>query len=223
MRSTTASETIRNTSDLWQQAISSTASLAEQSTQLALEFLNSLAGSASSQIGNLSMGNLSMSNLASMMKMPSMQSCCNIPTPCWMPRSAGHVISHVCAGSPASAWIRVTNCGHTTRTITFDDAAKQLVTFSPVSLTLGPMESGEVKATFTPTTTASDCKDGEQSAIVWIHGCKEYYLRWTIKNVRRGVTCSCHEIHIEDCPDYLHHWYDHFYCPRPCATQGQKV
>jgi len=24
------------------------------------------------------------------------------------------------------------------------------------------------------------------------------------------------DIEIEDCPDLIHHWYDHFYCPRPC-------
>jgi hypothetical protein len=25
---------------------------------------------------------------------------------------------------------------------------------------------------------------------------------------------------VEDCPDLLHHWYDHFYCNRPC-THGK--
>jgi len=41
-------------------------------------------------------------------------------------------------------------------------------------------------------------------------------VRWTIKQTSRGGTC-CHEVDIDDGPDYLHHWYDHFYCERPCA------
>jgi hypothetical protein len=24
---------------------------------------------------------------------------------------------------------------------------------------------------------------------------------------------------VEDCPDLIHHWYDHFYCPRPCIEE----
>jgi len=212
MKSTTST-----TSDLLQETISGVASLVEQGAQLTLDLLNGLTNTASASIGRPS-----GSALTSMLKAPSRHSCCKIPPPCWLPRSAGHVVSHVCAGSSASTWISVTNCGMGKRVITFDDAGKGLVTFSPISLTLGPLESGDVKATFTPPATASDCEDGEQTVIVWVHGCKEHYFRWTLKNVRRGVTCSCHEICIEDCPDYLHHWYDHFYCARPCASQGRK-
>ena len=27
------------------------------------------------------------------------------------------------------------------------------------------------------------------------------------------------ELTVEDCPDLVHHWYDHFYCPRPCPNR----
>jgi hypothetical protein len=29
----------------------------------------------------------------------------------------------------------------------------------------------------------------------------------------------CNEVEINDCPDMIHHWYDHFYCHRHCQDQ----
>jgi hypothetical protein len=26
-------------------------------------------------------------------------------------------------------------------------------------------------------------------------------------------------VEVEDCPDLIHHWYDHFYCDRPCTDR----
>jgi hypothetical protein len=36
--------------------------------------------------------------------------------------------------------------------------------------------------------------------------------------VRVGRLCgaSCPEVEVDDCPDNIHHWYDHFYCERGC-------
>jgi hypothetical protein len=31
--------------------------------------------------------------------------------------------------------------------------------------------------------------------------------------------CADTEVEIEDCPDLIHHWYDHFYCERPCPSR----
>lgn len=210
MTNTNPSETLKNTNEFLQQTIGGFADLLEQSAQLSLDLLGAFAGGVSSLGGGSSID-------LSSMKMPSLQSCgCKIPPPCWMPRSAGCVVSHVSPGSSATLRICVTNCGNTQRTISFDDAGKNIVTFNPTSLTLGPMEIGEVTATL-----AAQSGECENSALIWIRGCKEYYVRWTAKTVKRGASCSCHEISIDDCPDYIHHWYDHFYCPRPCAPQRQ--
>jgi hypothetical protein len=27
---------------------------------------------------------------------------------------------------------------------------------------------------------------------------------------------------VDDCPDYQHHWYDHFYCHRHCTQDDQR-
>jgi len=54
-------------------------------------------------------------------------------------------------------------------------------------------------------------------ALVWVDGCRQHFLRWVVSVGGAGIDTS-HEIAIADCPDYRHHWYDHFYCPRPCPS-----
>jgi hypothetical protein len=205
MTSTTTSDTIKNAGNLLQQTITTWTNLLEQSASLSVELLNSITS------------NTKGFDFSSM-KMPMPASCgCKIPPPCWMPQSAGCVVSRVCSGTPAVLCIRVTNCGSTERTISFDDAGKHLVTFQPSALTLGPMETGTVSATLA--SSSSPCESGEQTALVWIRGCKEHYVRWTVQTVKRAGAGCCHEICVEDCLDFIHHWYDHFYCARPCPSQ----
>jgi hypothetical protein len=222
LTSTTASDAIKNAGDLMQQTITTFASLIEQSTSLSLEWLNSLTSNTQG---------FDFSSIKIPTMMPTTSSCgckscgskstsgcgCKIPPPCWMPQSAGCVVSRVCAGTSAALSIRVENCGPDERTITFDDAGKNLVTFQPASLTLGPMETGTVTATLA--SSSSSGEGGEHSVLVWIHGCKEYYIRWTVQTAKRASSVCSHEICIEDCPDFIHHWYDHFYCARPCPPQ----
>jgi hypothetical protein len=210
MTGTTAGDTLRSATDIFQQTITAFSDLIGQSTKLGVDLLNSLAASSSTL-------NLPASlNLSSLTK-PIQPSCgCKIPPPCWMPVSAGMAVSHVCSGSSACLRVRVTNCGPARRDIRFDDGGANRISFSPQTLSLGPMETGVVTATL-PAATASG-QSGDQDVLVWIRGCKEHYVRWTVKTVTRGAECCCHEVSVDDCPDYLHHWYDHFYCPRPCPA-----
>lgn len=146
-----------------------------------------------------------------------MQRCgCEVPPPCWMPKALGDVRSRVCAGGTAVLRLRVTNCGASGRTFEVETAgpdAKE-VKLDPAKLVLGPMERAVVTATIPlPSTAAS----GEQrEALVWIRGCHSHYARWTV--AVGGGSDSCHEIDVEDCPDLVHHWYDHFYCEHPCPA-----
>ena len=58
--------------------------------------------------------------------------------------------------------------------------------------------------------------EGESQKIpVWVRGCKTYVLRWTVETTCTWESC-CQDVRIEDCPDLVHHWYDHFYCDRGC-------
>ena len=109
---------------------------------------------------------------------------------------------------------------HQTRHIVVDTGKTGIpLTVDPPTLTLGPMERGTVVVS--GQIPANTNNGQEFDSLVWVRGCKEYYLRWLITTATRGADC-CHEIEVNDCPDYVHHWYDHFYCHRPCPPQTRK-
>jgi len=140
---------------------------------------------------------------------------CRIPPPCWIPRALGDVVSHVCPGGTATIRIQVTNCTLASRDIKLEPAAKpgKQIKVEPPSLSLGPMERGFFVASMS---VAADAGFGqEDEVLLWIRGCLDHYLRWTVRVAKRGADC-CHEVAVDDCPDFVHHWYDHFYCQRPC-------
>jgi hypothetical protein len=87
----------------------------------------------------------------------------------------------------------------------------------PASLALGPLEEGVV--TLSLAVPAGATKGQTQKSLVWVHGCKDHYFRWTVVAVEAGVVCCAGEVDVEDCPDLIHHWYDHFYCQRPCPNR----
>ena len=142
---------------------------------------------------------------------------CHIPPPCWMPRNLGDVVTPVCPGATATLRIRVTNCTTSPRDIQISPAGKpedvRLIEVKPPSMPVGPMERGVFIVTATIPANANFGQEFE--VLIWVRGCLEHYLRWTIKVAKRGADC-CFEIDVDDCQDYLHHWYDHFYCERPC-------
>ena len=141
-------------------------------------------------------------------------SCCRIPPPCWMPQPLGECTSHV--GQCKSACIRlvVTNCDRVGRVVRIH-SSNTAITVTPSSLSLGPLERGTISVCID---IPPDAANGTRfESVIRIHGCKEYYLRWAVSVGTIGVD-SCHEIAIDDCPDLVHHWYDHFYCARGCWT-----
>jgi hypothetical protein len=139
-------------------------------------------------------------------------SCC-VPPPCWVPQSLCDLTSTACPGGEAMVRFRVTNCGAAPRHIKAE-AGPSGPTLTPGELTLGPMERGFIVASFTVATDAA--KGEEREFILWIRGCQDHFLRWTVK-VAASAACACAEVDVEDCPDLIHHWYDHFYCHRPCV------
>jgi hypothetical protein len=144
------------------------------------------------------------------------KTCCRIPPPCWMPRPLGECISHV--GQCKSACIRfvVTNCDRVSRTVTVEATPKTVsLTMTPPSLTLGPMARGSISVCVA---IGGEVPDGTiYETLIWLRGCHEHFLRWTVSVGTVGLD-SCHEIAVDDCPDLIHHWYDHFYCVRGCST-----
>src|SRR5258708_2086292 len=145
---------------------------------------------------------------------------CEIPPPCWMPLPLCEVVSYGKAGNAASITFVITNHSMTTRVISiFTTTPLTGLTFSATQLSLGPMERGSVEVTYTIPATLPSGPGTE--ILLWIHGCRLHFLRSTIKP--GPVSCgTAYEVCVNDGPEYLHHWYDHFYCPRPCLPD-QKV
>ena len=151
-----------------------------------------------------------ISGLAAML--PRRSCGCDIPPPCWMPVALGRVVSNVCPGGRAMVRLQVTNCSMTPREITAESSAGVAITGSP--LVLGPMVSGTITALIDIPPEANEGPMEER--LLWVHGCRDHFLRWVVRVRSRGLD-SCHEVELEDCPDFTHHWYDHFYCERGCA------
>jgi hypothetical protein len=142
---------------------------------------------------------------------------CHIPPPCWMPQPLGECTSHVSSCSVACVRLVITNCDRVARTVTVraqGDAKKLSVT--PASVTIDPMDCAAVEVCID---IPADAPAGaKHKTIIWVDGCKLHYLVWHVSVGTVGFD-SCHEVEVDDCPDYIHHWYDHFYCARPCSNQ----
>jgi hypothetical protein len=141
---------------------------------------------------------------------------CEIPPPCWAPQPLGEPTTEACPGNKALLRLTITNCGLTGRTIKVS-ATNAAVEVEPASLTLGPMEEGLVAVSLA--VPAGATKGQTQKSLVWIRGCKDYFIRWTVVTAASGASCCATELELEDCPDLIHHWYDHFYCQRPCPNR----
>jgi hypothetical protein len=140
---------------------------------------------------------------------------CHVPPPCWMPRQLGECTSYVGRCSTATLRIVVTNCDRVGRTVRVRTEGVEGLEVDPPTLELGPMHRGTVVLRIK---VPEEAEPGtKHEALVWVEGCNQHVLRWTVK-VGEGMD-SCHEIRVDDCPDYRHHWYDHFYCVRPCMNR----
>ncbi|HXJ03437.1 MAG TPA: hypothetical protein VNH44_19610 [Micropepsaceae bacterium] len=145
-------------------------------------------------------------------KMPKLHSCCEIPEPCWMPKALGEIKCQLTAGSTGQVKLIVTNNDFRAHTAVAQSAGKDagLVQFTPSQIALGPKERTTIVAQCTAPQEA-----GTYEMVVWVSVCSDHYLRWTVE-VGNTQNACCYEVTVDDTPDYVVHWYDHFYCPRPC-------
>jgi hypothetical protein len=191
--------------------------LIEQGTRLSLDMLESLRTTSTSMMSEM-MSPSTLSSLMPNMKTmiaPLTNSSCRIPPPCWAPQPIGEVACHVCPGGTAIVRLRITNCGASQRDVKVEAAGKiPGVKITPPNVALDPMERDYVTAALA--VPADAAMGQEYEVLLWVRGCQNHYLRWTVKVASRGASC-CHEVEVEDCPDLVHHWYDHFYCERPCT------
>jgi len=218
---TTSPITMSN--DTLKTAVDSYSRLLNETTRLGVDMLNTWTNLWQSSL-NTAPGQLTQSaqsaldalqNVSAAMPLKMGSSCCKIPPPCWLPRHIGDVISHVCPGATAVLRLCITNCSFSPRTITIETPAASNIVVTPASLTLGPLERKSVTLSLAVSAEKGDCD--ETRNFILVKGCRQHYLVWTTAVSKRGG-CTCHEVEVEDCQDYVHHWYDHFYCNRPCLS-----
>jgi hypothetical protein len=140
--------------------------------------------------------------------------CCEeIPPPCWMPRPLCDVVSYGKTGNETTITFVITNYSMATRTISIlTTTPSAALTFSATELMLGPMARGSLEAKYT---FPSGLPASGTEVLLWIKGCRLHFLRWIIKPGPISADTS-YEVSVRDEAEYLHHWYDHFYCPHPC-------
>lgn len=146
---------------------------------------------------------------------------CEIPPACWQPRCFGVHDSRACRCGTALLRLRVTNCRNADSEVAVQLAGSEdlEVKITPQKATLGPME----RKWFTVAVGIPEdaCEGKLYDLVVWVRGCNEHYGRWNVR-VADGASGTCRRVDIDDCPDYVHHWYDHFYCVRPCFSHRDK-
>jgi hypothetical protein len=151
-----------------------------------------------------------------------MRGCCDIPPPCWMPVCVGNVISLVAdCGGTTSVRVHIRNRGMRAQryniAVQSADPSKQIpgatINVNPTVLELLPFQEGDMTVTLT---TPTGTKEGTLDLNVFVRGCRDFHFRWCVR-VGAILKSSEHELCIDDCPDFVHHWYDHFYCGRTCA------
>ena len=182
--------------------------LIEDSAHLGAGILESLVGTSPKLLQSLS-------TLASGGISLSICNSCEIPPPCWMPRPLCDVTSLGRPGDKASLCFVITNCSMSIRKIQVYTSTKTSgLSFSATEVDLGPMQRGEIDASYVIPAPAPVGQEIE--LLLWVRGCRLHFLRWKIVVGLIGANTS-HEVDVNDGPDLVHHWYDHFYCPRPCV------
>jgi hypothetical protein len=193
-------------------SLQSLAKLIEQGTQMGVGALESLVESSPQLLEDL--GKLAAG------KTRFTCDSCEIPPPCWMPRPLCDVTSLGRPGDKASLCFLITNCSMATdRVVVFTSSKISGLTFSATQLNLGPMESGEIDVSYL--IPAAAVVGQKIELLMWVRGCRLYYLRWKIAVSVIGAS-TCYQVDVKDCPDLVHHWYDHFYCPRPCLEDREN-
>lgn len=158
---------------------------------------------------------------------PQTSSCCDIPDPCWMPKSVGEICCSIATDDVGEVCLLVTNEDFVAHEYRVHAAGEHggMVQINQPNFTLGPKERKMVSARFKMPPENPDsqniescCLCNDFEAVLWVTGCHNYYLNWYLNRSDECREC-CHEVDVLDTPNYELHWYDHFHIYRPCIGQ----
>lgn len=147
---------------------------------------------------------------------------CAVPPPCWNPKPAGQCALALAPGSTAAIRVHVLNCGWTPRIvrITAPGRLAAWLDFEPSALVVDPQERRTFRVT--ARMPIGEKPNGPMSGVVLVRGCIDHYIRVDIAVGKTECRPGC-DIVINDCVDQVHHWYEHFYCPRPCPNPNRPA
>ena len=143
---------------------------------------------------------------------------CEIPAPCWEPQHAGTCAVCIAPGGVATFRVIVSNCGWSRQVVMITALGKiaSWLTFGPTSIAMEPMERNIFLVKIQAPDGAS--VGASQVVPVIIRGCRDHYIRVEVSIANCASLTTCCDMLVEDCADNVHHWYDHFYCARPCSS-----
>jgi hypothetical protein len=134
---------------------------------------------------------------------------------CWMPDERPRITSKVSPCGTARVRFTVHNCGLGPRQVFVAATGEHeaLVFGAPSTATIEALDTATLVAELKLPDSIT-----EANVILWVRGCKDTAVRWTV--TAKGCALeSDHHVHIEDCPDTQHYWYDHFAQPRDCRNR----
>lgn len=165
------------------------------------------------------------------MELPKGSACCDIPEPCWMPKSLGEVCCNLCPGDVGEVCLTIENGDFQPKIYEVSaagpDAQHAGIAANDRTFQLGPKERRVVAVKVVMPMPNPDGSDNDRTQsccdcdcldlLIWVKGCANHYLRWEVcRGKKKSKTC-CHHIDVLDAPDYELHWYDHFHIMRPCV------
>jgi hypothetical protein len=170
-----------------------------------------------------------LADTAKGMSLPKGASCCDIPDPCWMPRSLGEITCRLAPGAEGEVCIDVTNDDFRAHSYDIqpagEDAGAVILDPKDKAFTLGPKERRTVSVRAImpnkdrdPDRRESCCDCDDLDLLIWVRGCADHYLRWVICSDEKAKAACCHCVSVRDVADYELHWYDHFHVMRPCPS-----
>ena len=181
----------------------------------------------------LSAGSGLLMDSARGLSLPKGTSCCDIPEPCWMPKSLGEICCNLMPGESGEVCLDIVNEDFRAREYEImpagQDAGALQAQAQDTKFTLGPKERRcvSVKAVMPKDDGREDrtdtCCCDELDLLVWVKGCANHYLRWRIcRETKQSKSCR-HKVCVIDKPDYELHWYDHFHIMRPCPGPMMQI
>jgi hypothetical protein len=141
---------------------------------------------------------------------------CQCSRVCWMPDERPPIVSRVSPCGTATVCFTVRNCGLEPREVFVATTGEHadLAVGAPASAVIGALDSATLVAKVAlPEDTT------EARLILWVRGCKDTAVRWTVKTSSSPLQVSSHHVFVEDCPDTQHHWHDHFAQARDCRNR----